>query len=264
MLIKPHEREQLDSIFKTLKLKSDRNEISIDKTCKIEQIISYLEIIHAEIRHYSKKREIVLVDSGAGNCYLSFLVYYYYTHIDCRNISIHCVDINTKLMEKCRQLAKDLEFTGMVFHATDINDLDLPGKVEMVYALHACDMATDKTLYFGVKHEAAAIISVSCCQHDVKKQLRNNRYSGITKHSVYKDRFVYMVADSLRGLLLEMSGYKVSIFDYVSTRYTDKNIMLRAKKSGTSKISQIREEYEKTKREFQVTPKLELLMGASN
>ncbi len=66
-----------------------------------------------------------------------------------------------------------------------------------------------------------------------------------------------MVGDSMRGLLLEMTGYKVAIFEFVSSRYTDKNIMLRAKKGSLGKLNILEEEYQKIKREFRVRPALE-------
>lgn len=260
MLITPQERETLNSLFKRIKLKNAASQSGQDQTCKIEQIIAYLEIIHSNLRCYSKKRNLILYDSGAGNCYLSFLVYFYYTKIKQRPVVLHCIDHNEILMMNCRNRARELGFKQMHFHACDIADYSPSGKVTMVYSLHACDSATDKTLYFGARHGAATILSVSCCQHSIRKQLRSSRYSGITRHSVYKDKFVYMVGDSLRGLLLEMHGYKVSIFEFVSSRFTDKNIMLRAKKGCNGRMQEIEDEYERLKNEFGVKPELELYL----
>lgn len=263
MLITKQQRESLNLIFQKIRLQDANNKSGIDKACKIEQIIAYLEIVHANLRKYSKKRKLVLIDSCAGNCYLSFLVYYFYAFIEEMDITIHCVDLNDKLMDKCRATAAKMGFNKMHFHARDILDFRISGRANLVYSLHACNSATDKTIYLGVVNNAATILSVSCCQHDIKRSIRNKRYSGITKHSVYKNKFVSMVGDSLRGLLLEMIGYKVSIFEFVSSRYTDKNIMLRAKKSSLGKIQHLEEEYQKIKSEFMVTPELEKYLGKS-
>ncbi len=263
MLISRTERESLSTILEKIKLKDPKKAKGIDKTCKLEQILAYLEIIHSKLRKYSRKRELVLVDCGAGNCYLSFLTYYFYTVLEKREVTIHCVDTNQKLMDKCRDKAKDLGFGKMFFHSGDIVDFEVTGKVDMVFSLHACNVATDKALYFGVKSGATSILSVSCCQHNIKRRIRNQRYRGITKHSVYKDKFVSMVGDSLRGLLMEMQGYKVSIFEFVSSRYTDKNIMLQANKGGVGKLAPIKEEYEKIKAEFKVAPELETYLNGA-
>lgn len=265
MLINSQTRQSLEVIFEAIRLKSSKTGNGSGKVCKIEQIFSYLEIIHANLRKYSPKRKLVLVDSGAGNCYLSFLVYYFYTQLEPRNITLHCVDHNEKLMNRCQQRAAELGFKEMHFHSCDILDLEIEGTVDLVYCLHACNSATDKTLYFGSDKKAATILSVSCCQHDIKQKIRNQRYSSITKHSVYKDRIAYMVGDSLRALLLEMQGYKTDIFEFVSSRYTDKNTMLRARRCPRNNRDKTLQEYQKIKDEFKVSPELEsyLLKDAS-
>ena len=66
-----------------------------------------------------------------------------------------------------------------------------------------------------------------------------------------------MVGDALRALLLEMRGYKVDILEFASTRYTDKNIMLRARKSHGGDIEALRSEYAHLRDAFHVTPPLE-------
>jgi hypothetical protein len=257
MLINREEQAALNSFFQTIKLQNHNNESGKDKADKIEQILAYMEIIHAQMRKYSKKRPLVFIESGAGNCYLSFLVYYFYTNIDNRPVIIHCLDINERLMENCRQIAQTLNFENMFFHACDIGEYQYSGRVDMVYSLHACDSATDKALYLGLKNKAAHILSVSCCQHTIKKHLRGHPYTGITKHRVFKDKMVYMVGDALRALLLEMQGYKVDILEFVSSRHTDKNIMLRAQKSQLNNVDKLRTEYAKLRNEFHVRPSLE-------
>jgi hypothetical protein len=60
--------------------------------------------------------------------------------------------------------------------------------------------------------------------------MRRHPYTGITRHHIFREKLAYMVGDSLRAMLLEMQGYQVYILEFASTRHTDKNIMLRAKK----------------------------------
>ena len=251
------EKTALNAFFQRIKLQNHKSESGRDKAAKIEQILAYLEIVHAQLRKYSKKRRLVCIESGAGNCYLSFLVYYFYTEIDQRQITIHCLDTNSRLMEKARQGAHTLQFDHMHFHACDIAEFTLSGHVDMVYSLHACDSATDKALYLGLRQDATCILSVACCQHRLKQQLRGHPYTGITKHRIFKDKIVYMVGDALRALLLEMRGYKVDILEFASSRYTDKNIMMRARKNSGNNIEELRNEYARMRNAFHVTPPLE-------
>ena len=67
MLLNKNIREELDDMFYVLKLQNKSSKVSLDKEVKIEQILSYLEVVHAEIRKSSKKRKLVLIDSGARN-----------------------------------------------------------------------------------------------------------------------------------------------------------------------------------------------------
>jgi hypothetical protein len=257
MLHQPETQKSLDAFFQKIRLKDQNQQSGLDKTAKIRQILAYLEIIHAQVRKYSQERELVFIDCGAGNCYLSFLVYYFYTHIEQRPVRIHCLDINQQLMENNRQRAETLGFERMHFHACDIEDYVHEGRPDMVYSLHACDSATDKTLFLGLKSEARHILSVSCCQHTLLRKMRGHPYTGITRHQIFKKRLAYMVGDSLRAMLLEMHGYQVDIIEFASSRYTDKNIMLRAKRGHANNVAQLSEQYQKLQQTFNFSPALE-------
>lgn len=261
MLINFDMKIELNKLFESLKL---ANKPNTKAEAKIEQILAYLEVIHADLRKYSKKRKLVLLESCAGNCYLSFLIYYFYSKICKREIELYCVDINKKLMEKAMNLANDYGFTGMKFIASDVKKFSLNKKVDIVFSLHACDTATDATLFLGLKHQAKLILSVSCCQHSIKKTFRSSVYSPITRHRIFKDRIVYMIGDSLRALLLEQNGYSANIFEFVSSRHTDKNIMLRAKIGTNSKRNEIEKEYAKISGEFNIKPFLETYINSKN
>lgn len=258
MLINKNIREELNHLFFLLRLQDRNSNSSIDKQVKIEQIIAYLEIIHSEIRRTSKKRKLVFIDSGAGNCYLSFLVYYFYHKIESRPIEIHCVDYNDKLMAANEKLAKDMNFQGMFFHAMDIAEFSIEEKVNAVYSLHACDTATDKTMHLGLRHNVKIILSVSCCQHSIS--MKPKSLKTVTRYKSFRGKILMMVSDSLRALLLEQNEYKVDIFDFVSSRYTEKNTMVRAIKTEFKKQVDATAEYNKLSEEFRMKPYLEELL----
>lgn len=258
MLINKEIREELNTLFYRLKLQDKNANSSLDKQVKIEQIIGYLEIIHAELRKTSKKRQLVFVDSGAGNCYLSFLVYYFYCHIEKRNVLIHCIDYNEKLMKQCAELAEELQFEHMHFHVMDIVEFSSKTPIDMVYSLHACDTATDKTMYLGIKNNAKLILSVACCQHSIS--MKSNALKAVVRYKAFRDKMLMMISDTLRALLLEQNEYKVDIFDFVSSRFTDKNSMIRTKRIGFKKQLDPKEEYEILSDEFRMKPYLEKLL----
>jgi hypothetical protein len=250
-------QESLNHFFQKIRLVDQNQQSGKDKAAKIGQILSYLEIVDCQVRRFSKKRELVFIDCGAGNCYLSFLVYYFYKTINNRPIRIHCLDHNQALMEKNTQRAQTLRFERMFFHACDIEDYVTEDRPDMVYSLHACDSATDKMLFLGLKTKARNILSVSCCQHTSVRKLRGHPYTGLTRHKVFKEKLAYMVGDSLRAMLLEMHGYKVDIIEFASSRYTDKNIMLRAKWGQAKNAERLEEQYLTLQETFNLHPALE-------
>ncbi|MCU4157646.1 SAM-dependent methyltransferase [Carboxylicivirga sp. A043] len=259
MLINKINREELYDLFQVIKLQSRNAYISKDNEVKIEQIIAYLEVIHSELRKTSKKRPLVLIDSGAGNCYLSYLVYFFYANIEKRPVRIHCIDTNERLMKVNQELAQRLNFSGMHFHAADIDAYTANEKVDVVYSLHACDTATDKSIYLGLRSKAKVILSVSCCQHSLS--MKSERLKAIFRHKAFRDKAIMMVSDSMRALLLEQCGYKVGIFDFVSSRYTEKNTMIRARRTELRRQLDIDKEYNVLQREFGVQPYLETLIA---
>jgi hypothetical protein len=70
-----------------------------------------------------------------------------------------------------------------------------------------------------------------------------------------------MVGESLRALLLEMHGYNVNIIEFASSRYTDKNVMVRAKKGQAKNQEELFDEYMSLRSAFQISPALEHYLG---
>ncbi len=58
-------------------------------------------------------------------------------------------------------------------------------------------------------------------------------------------------------MLLEMQGYQVDIIEFASTRYTDKNVMLRAKKGQPRNLAELKEKYQTLQKTFRFSPALE-------
>jgi hypothetical protein len=72
---------------------------------------------------------------------------------------------------------------------------------------------------------------------------------GLIKYPLLKQRQADLVTDAARALLLEASGYKVRLIEFVSTEHTSKNILIAAVKSTTVDRSAARQQF----RELQET-----------
>ena len=147
----------------------------------------------------------------------------------------------------------------MTFHTADIANFNFPHQPDIVYSLHACNNATDLMIYKGITQNARFILSVSCCQHTMRNQMKGHPLSTVTRHKPYKERLVDMIADSLRTLMLEAQGYKVTVFEFVPTAHTPKNVMLKCERVGTSeqKSQLAKDEYQKLSGLFNMNPMLE-------
>ena len=83
----------------------------------------------------------------------------------------------------------------------------------------------------------------------------------ITRHRLFKERMAYMAGDALRALLLEMRGYRTDVLDFAPSRFTDKNVMLRARKSAVKYRGGLQEEYEHLRDCLGLAPPLEEYLG---
>jgi len=210
----------------------------------------------------SDGRPVRIVDCGCGNAYLSFAVYHYLTHVLHLSTRLAGIDVNRELIERRAELAKRLGWTDLVFRTVRIVDYEPDEPPDLVLALHACDIATDEALAQGVRWQAETILSVPCCHHHLQEQLgsRPPLLGPVYRHGILKERLGDVLTDALRAHLLRLSGYRAEVIQFVSPEHTDKNLMIRAVRSGTPGGREAQREYAELKRFFNVTPYLESLL----
>ena len=96
-------------------------------------------------------------------------------------------------------------------------------ELDVLIALHACDIATDDALWCGITNGARIIVVAPCCHKEVRQQLELGRSSQASsrawggalgdtslRYGIYRERTAEMVTDSLRALLLEIAGYVIA------------------------------------------------------
>lgn len=169
-----------------------------------------------------------LVDFGCGRAYLTFAMYWYLTEKLGRECEIVGVDLKENVIAEATKLANTLGYNKLKFYAGDAENFD-PGAIDMVFTLHACDLATDYALAWAVRRGAQSIVSVPCCQHELFPQLKSETQNPLLR-GIIRERTASLVTDAARAQLLEGFGYKVEAVEFVDAEHTPKNIMLRAKK----------------------------------
>ncbi len=233
----------------------------IDKTGKVHnsmrkkfrQINRFAEMI-ADVEKFIPENGVI-IDMGCGKSYLTFAVYYYFNVIKKKNIIIKGFDLKKDVVDNCDAIARKSGFLNLRFFAGDIADIDVSERADMIITLHACDTATDVAIVHGVNLGCKVIMSVPCCQHELFGQVKNDSLSPVLSYGILRERFSALLTDGLRAEALKLFGYKTSVLEFIDMEHTPKNIMIRAvKKDNFTKSQKAVEEYEKSLREFNVSP----------
>jgi hypothetical protein len=207
-----------------------------------------------------------LVDHGAGKSYLGFILYDLYIK-ERASGEIIGIESRPELVEKSRELAARLGFERMRFLActveASLTSAELPVRVDVVTALHACNTATDDAIRFALAKEARHIVLVPCCQAEVAAALRARKneslartpLSELWRHPIHTRELGSHLTNVLRCLLLESHGYDVTVTELVGWEHSMKNELIIASKTGKkgSRPQQIaRERAEAILREFNI------------
>jgi SAM-dependent methyltransferase len=207
-----------------------------------------------------------IVDLGCGNAYLTFAAYRYFASRG-EDVEIVGVDVRADQRERNTELAARLGCADRVrFVAGAIRDIDIEPAPDAVFALHACDTATDEALARAVRWEAKVILAAPCCHHDIAAQLRRgpavDPYQMITRQPILRERFADVLTDALRAALLRLHGYRVDVVEFVDSRHTARNVLLRARHTGAPPTPAQRAEYAALVDAWGITPALATLLAA--
>ena len=75
-------------------------------------------------------------------------------------------------------------------------------------------------------------------------------------------QFADTLTDGLRSSLLRLEGYRVDVMQFVGSRHTPRNTLLRAVLTGPPSLGPARGEYDELVTAWGVTPRLAVLLGA--
>ncbi len=253
------EMEQIDFLIHLGVMNKD-GKVFANKQKKFKQINKFLEMIKDIEENVSPNSTII--DIGSGKSYLTFAIYYYFNVIKNKSVSIIGLDLKQDVVSHCNNIAKELNYNDLNFQCIDIKDFVYEKHdIDLVVSLHACDTATDFSIYNGIKWNAKVILAVPCCQHEVFPQIASEDLSDILKHGILKERLSAMVTDAMRSSLMESSGYKTNIMEFIDMEHTPKNIMIRGIKNN-KKTSY--DDYLKLKKIFSCDIELYRLLKANN
>ena len=226
--------------------------VKSDKQDKFKQINKYVEIVESIINSTELPDGFHIADMGSGKGYLTFALYDYLTNELKLNPKVTGVEVRPELVDTCNQIALKAGFNNLNFITGSIDTAEIEN-VDMLIALHACDIATDQAIYRGITANAKIIICAPCCHKQVRKHMApKNDLKSITKFGILEERQAEILTDTIRALILESFGYKTKVFEFISTEHTPKNVLIvgvkaelekHAKSGALQKIKSLKELY---------------------
>lgn len=201
---------------------------------KYRQINRYLELVEDTLKELPKEH-LNIIDFGCGKSYLTFLLYYYLSEVKKLDITITGLDLKADVIKRCQETAEKYKYKNLNFRVGDIASYQSKEPVHMVITLHACDTATDFALYHAIQWNADVILSVPCCQHELNGQMQAEQLSILSRYGILKERSAAIMTDAIRANLLEYSGYRTQVLEFIDMEHSPKNLLIRAVKPSSGR-----------------------------
>ena len=124
---------------------------SLRKLKQVNHLVQLLEPALLDVRE--RHPEGVLVDAGAGNAYLAFVLYELFLRDPGAREILYCIEPREDLRRRAEERSRKLGFDRMRFVQAELARAELPERVHLLMALHACDTATDDAIAVGLRRE---------------------------------------------------------------------------------------------------------------
>lgn len=199
---------------------------------KWKQINKFIEVFDHALASapLTADQPLRVADFGSGKGYLTFAMHDYLRNSLGREAQVTGVELRQDMVELCNAAAAQLEHPGLEFQCGDVRSV-VPEAIEVMIALHACDIATDYAIHTGIRCNAAIIMCSPCCHKQIRPQLHSpGLLQPMLQYGLHLGQQAEMLTDSLRALYLEACGYETKVFEFISLEHTNKNKMILAVK----------------------------------
>jgi len=222
--------QQQSPFLKHLGITDEKGQVIPSMARKWKQINKFIEIFSNAYEQIDASQQALnIVDFGSGKGYLTFALYDY---LQAQNKTplITGVELRSNLVEFCQQVADEVGFNHLDFFEGDVRSYS-PEKLDVMIALHACDIATDFAIHTGIRLNASMIMCAPCCHKELRPQLKSPEVlQPMLQFGIHAGQQAEMLTDTLRALLLKAYGYETKVFEFVSLEHTSKNKMILATK----------------------------------
>jgi Methyltransferase domain len=229
-------------LLKDLHLLTRDGQLNADARRKLKQIRHFVGLLRPALDDALARHPTpAIVDCGAGKSYLGFLLYELVLGPAGRG-TLTAIESRAELAQLAAALAARIGADRFRVATGAIAEAEVPERIHVVTALHACDTATDDALALGIQHRADHIAVVPCCQAEVARALGGDGPSGsgtgtvtvtargrdaadeaLIQHPLHRRELGSHLTNVVRGLCLAAHGYRVTVTELVGWEHSVKN-----------------------------------------
>ncbi len=196
---------------------------------KWKQINKFIEIFGKALSQsaLASSPDVHVADFGSGKGYLTFAMHDYLRALG-KTTQVLGVELREDMVRLCNEVAARNACEGLRFDQGDVREYR-PERLDVMIALHACDIATDFAIHLGLRAKAQIIMCSPCCHKQLRPQMQSpSLLKPLLQHGIHLGQEAEMITDGLRALLLESEGYDTQVFEFISLEHTSKNKMILA------------------------------------
>jgi hypothetical protein len=246
--------------LKKMELMGPAGQVDSRGAKKMEEIAGFAAIILRYVRQWIPDQDVTVLEGSCGKSYLGFILALLFPEVDERPVRLWGVDSNPDLIERCRTLADELGLEHARFVCSRTINFESNEPFNLVVSLHACDTATDEAIARGIQLGSRLILSVPCCQNQIRGQIKSGHpLTPMTDYGPARYRLANLLTDTLRAQFLNAAGYHVQLDEIGSPRLTPKNLCICARKVKRKSRTPRDVDYRNLRNMFDVRPKIEKL-----
>lgn len=270
--VKSRRLPENDPVFAALGVSTADGRVKPGRRDKFTQVQDFLQAMQPVLRTAiaaAGDGPVRIVDLGCGNAYLTFATYRYLTTVHGLDVHLTGIDAKSQSREHNTAVAEKLGAAEHFdFVEGRIGDVDPARPPHLVMALHACDTATDDALAQALRWDAPVVLAAPCCHHDVQRQLSEVDRSRLapddallTQDGILSERLADVLTDTFRAELLREHGYRTEVMEFVDTKHTRRNALIRAVRT-TRPGDRDAGAYRALRDRWSVSPRLEQLLDS--
>jgi hypothetical protein len=223
------------ALLQELHLLTRDGDLNADSLRKLKQVNHLVRLLAPAVEDVlARFADPVLVDCGAGKGYLGFILHELFLGPAGKG-TILSVESRPELAAAAEERARRLGFGRMRFLCAALDEAELPARLHLVTALHACDTATDDALLLAIRRNADHVAVVPCCQAEVARQLSRGKIASpalaaLQEHPWHRREFGSHLTNVIRALALEARGYRVTVTELAGWEHSLKNELILGEK----------------------------------